>query len=194
MDSAVVATVFAVVFAAELPDKTAVASLIMSTRFKAAYVFAGVAVAFAVHTALAVAAGSLVARLPHRLLGVIVGAVFLIGALLLVRRRADPGEVQRTRQPSRPSFLKVAAASFAVIIVAEFGDITEILIANFAAKYHDPVPVAVGAVLALWLAAGLAIIGGRALSRVIPLTLISRLAAALMAVLGVLSLVSAANA
>jgi hypothetical protein len=59
VDLAVPATVFGVVFLAELPDKTALASLIRGSRYRPVFVWAGVAAAFAVHTALAVTAGSL---------------------------------------------------------------------------------------------------------------------------------------
>jgi putative Ca2+/H+ antiporter (TMEM165/GDT1 family) len=69
-----------------------------------------------------------------------------------------------------------------VIFAAEFGDLTQIMSANLAAKYHDPlsVGVGVGAVAALWVAAGLAIIGGRSLLKVIPVKWLSRGAAAVM--------------
>src|ERR1700744_5471868 len=59
MSLAVAATVFAVIFFAELPDKTALASLVLGSRYRPSYVFAGVAAAFTVHAALAVAAGTL---------------------------------------------------------------------------------------------------------------------------------------
>ena len=49
MSLAIAATVFAVIFLAELPDKTALASLILGSRYRPSYVFAGVASAFAVH-------------------------------------------------------------------------------------------------------------------------------------------------
>ena len=59
MDFALVATCFAVVFVAELPDKTALATLVLGSRYRPLFVFAGVAAAFAVHVVLAVGAGSL---------------------------------------------------------------------------------------------------------------------------------------
>ncbi len=78
-------------------------------------------------------------------------------------------------------------------MLAELGDMTQIITANLAAKYHHPVAVAAGAVLALWAAAAVAILGGRSLTRFVPLVLIARLAAVVMAVLGVVSIVSAAG-
>ena len=58
-------------------------------------------------------------------------------------------------------------ASFIVIFVAEWGDLTQILTANLRARYHSPVSVGVGAVLALWSVAGLAVIGGQTVMRLI---------------------------
>lgn len=66
MSLAIAATAFGVIFLSELPDKTALASLILGSRYRPAYVFAGVAAAFAVHVGLAVAAGSLLTLIPRR--------------------------------------------------------------------------------------------------------------------------------
>lgn len=90
-----------------------------------------------------------------------------------------------------PGFWRVAWTGFAVILVAEFGDLTQIATATLAARYHDPPSVAVGAVLALWAVAALAIVGGRGLLKVIPLTWVTRIAAAIMLVLAGISLATA---
>lgn len=63
--------------------------------------------------------------------------------------------------------------------------------ASFAARYHDPLSVGIGPTLALWVVAGLAIAGGRGLLKIIPLTWISRIAAAIMLVLAGISLAAA---
>jgi len=194
VNSAVAATVFLLVFPAELPDKTALASLILGTRYRPLYVFAGAAAAFAVHAVLAVAAGSLLGLAPRRWVDLIVGALFLLGAFLLLRGRGETGEPGGLPPPDRASSVKIAVGSFGLIMVAEFGDITQIITANLAAKYHDPVAVIVGAVVALWAVAAVAILGGRGLVKVIPLMLIARLAAAVMAVLGVVNVVGAVTA
>ena len=62
--------------------------------------------------------------------------------------------------------------------------------ANLAAKY-DWLSVGIGALLALWAVAALAILGGQVLLRVIPLKLIVRAAALVMMALAALSLVAA---
>jgi putative Ca2+/H+ antiporter (TMEM165/GDT1 family) len=192
MNLAVLGTVFGLVFLAELPDKTALASLVLGTRYRPLYVFAGAAAAFAVHVTLAVALGSLLTLLPHRTLQAIVGALFLFGAVLLLRgRHGGQDENLAIAEGTAPTFPRVASTAFLVILVAEFGDLTQIVTANLAAKYHDPFTVGLGAVLGLWAVAALAIAGGRSLLRFIPVTVITRVAAAIMAVLATISLVAA---
>jgi Ca2+/H+ antiporter, TMEM165/GDT1 family len=139
------------------------------------------------------AAGSVLGMLPHRWLELIIGVVFLIGAAVLLRSNIADGDAPSIGHPSYASFIRVSAASFGVIMLAELGDMTQIITANLAAKYHHPVAVLAGAVLALWAAAAVAILGGRSLIRLVPLVLIACLAAVVMAVLGVVSLVSAAG-
>ncbi len=194
MSLAIVATVFAVIFLSELPDKTALASLILGSRYHPGYVFAGVAAAFAVHVGLAIAAGSLLTLLPHRPLEIIVAVAFAAGAVLLLRGRHESeseSDEAVELHGKAPSFWRVAWMSFAVILVAEFGDLTQIATATLAARYHDPLSVGTGAVLALWAVAGVAIAGGRGLLKLIPLTWITRAAAAIMLVMAGISIVAA---
>ncbi|MFD4140343.1 TMEM165/GDT1 family protein [Streptomyces sp. NPDC058572] len=186
----VMAITFGVVFLAELPDKTALAGLMLGTRYRASYVFAGVATAFAVHVALAIAAGSVLTLLPHRLVQAVVGLLFLAGALMLLLKKSD-GEEEHIKAPADQSFWKVSGAGFMLILVAEFGDLTQIMTANLAARYDSPVSVGLGAVLALWAVAGMGILGGRTLMKYVPLRLITRVAACLMLALAGFSLYEA---
>ncbi|MFJ7774593.1 TMEM165/GDT1 family protein [Streptomyces yangpuensis] len=185
----ITAIAFGVVFLAELPDKTALAGLMLGTRYRASYVFAGVAAAFAVHVALAIAAGSVLTLLPHRLVQAVVGVLFLLGAAMLLLKKDDGDE--EIKPPADQSFWKVSGAGFMLILVAEFGDLTQIMTANLAARYDDPVSVGIGAVLALWAVAGIGILGGRTLMKYVPLRLITKVAAAVMAALAVFSLYEA---
>ena len=228
MNLAVLATVFGVIFVAELPDKTALASLVLGTRYRPVFVFAGAAAAFVVHVVLAVSAGSVLFLLPHRALQAVVAVLFALGAFLMLRRKDDddaegrapedraagepdrpqqeppgdlpgggaPGGVATlirpvTRVLTRDGFGTVAWRSFAVVFVAEFGDLTQLVTANLSARYHDPLTVGVGAVLGLWAVAALAIVGGRQLLRVVPFTWITRVAAVAMAGLAIASLIAA---
>jgi putative Ca2+/H+ antiporter (TMEM165/GDT1 family) len=185
-------TAFAIILPAELPDKSALACLVMGSRYRPVFVFAGAATAFALHVALAVAAGGVLDLLPHRPLQVVAGAGFAAGAVLLLRQRRATGE-ELAREPGRGGFLPVAGTSFVVILAAEFGDLTQIITANLTATYHDPVAVGIGSALALWTVAGLAVAGGRGLLKVIPVTWLSRAAALVMLVLAAASLAAAAR-
>ncbi|MFE9168150.1 TMEM165/GDT1 family protein [Streptomyces kebangsaanensis] len=182
----VLALTFGVVFLAELPDKTALAGLVLGTRYRASYVFAGVAAAFLLHVTLAVAAGSVLTLLPQRIVQALTGVLFLGGAAMLLLKK-DDGE-EEIRRPEDQSFWKVAGTGFMLILVAEFGDLTQIMTANLAARYDNPLSVGLGAVLALWSVAGLGIVGGKALMKRVPLGLITRIAALLMLALGAWSL------
>lgn len=191
MNVVVAVTVFAVIFPAELPDKTALASLVLGSRYRPGYVFAGVAAAFAVHVGLAVAAGSLLGLLPRRPLQAVAAALFVLGAILLLRGRPEHGDEHVDLHGRPPGFWRVAITSFTVIVIAEFGDLTQIATATLAARYHDPASVALGAVLALWAVAALAIVGGRSLLKVIPLVWVTRIAALVMLILAGFSLAAA---
>ncbi len=63
------------------------------------------------------------------------------------------------------SHRRTAITAFFVIFLAEWGDLTQILTANLAAHYHDALSVGIGALLALWTVAGLAVVGGQSLLR-----------------------------
>jgi Ca2+/H+ antiporter, TMEM165/GDT1 family len=196
VDLAIALTTFVVIFPAELPDKSMFASLVLGSRFRPLPVFCGVAAAFAVHVVIAVSIGSVFALLPQRLVLVVAAALFAGGAAWLLLGREDDqdaaGEAPRTMADQRP--LRVALASFGVIFVGEWGDITQITTANLAARYGDPVSVGIGALLALWSVAALALTVGRRLLQRIPTRLVRRLTGAALAVLAVVTVAEAVRA
>jgi putative Ca2+/H+ antiporter (TMEM165/GDT1 family) len=194
VDLAVVLTTFVVIFPAELPDKSLFASLVLGTRFRPLPVFCGVAAAFAVHVVIAVTVGGVfVALLPERVVLFVAAALFAGGAALLLLGKeevaADPAETVRAMADQRPAH--VAMASFGVVFLGEWGDITQITTANLAARYHDPLSVGIGAVLALWSVSALALSVGRGLVQRVPTRLVRRLTGLVLAVLAVVTLVEA---
>ena len=166
-------TTFLVVLPAELPDKTIFATLILASRYRPRYVFIGAAAGFLVQVVIAVAAGGALSLLPHRAVQAVTAVAFLVGAVLLWRQKPGDDEDVK-RDSSRNAFWPVAMTSFIVVALAEFGDLTQIMTATLAAKYHDPLGVGVGAALALWTACGLAVIVGWKLLKVIPFTWLTR--------------------
>jgi putative Ca2+/H+ antiporter (TMEM165/GDT1 family) len=186
LDLAVIGTTFALVFVGELPDKTAVAGVVLGSRFPWLWSFAGMAAAFLVHVVIAVTAGSLLRLLPHRPVEAVVATLFLLGAILIWREGVE-GEQHEEEQVQAAvadaGFWRVAGLGFGVIFVAEWGDLTQILTANLAARCHSPLSVGIGAVLGLWSVGLLAILGGRTLLKVVPIVWITRVAALAMVVL-----------
>jgi Ca2+/H+ antiporter, TMEM165/GDT1 family len=165
---AVVFAVFPIIFLGELPDKTMFASLVMSTRGRPAVVWLGAAAAFTVHVVIAVTVGvALFHLLPHQVLDAVVAGMFLVGAALALREAAKERRDEELVEREVASHRRIAVTAFVVIFLAEWGDLTQILTANLAAHYHDPLSVALGAVLALWTVAALAVVSGQSLLRVI---------------------------
>jgi putative Ca2+/H+ antiporter (TMEM165/GDT1 family) len=193
---AVFAAVFAVTFLAELPDKSLFATLVLGTRYNPLYAWAGTAVAFAVHVAIAVAAGQALATLlPHRLLEAIVAGLFVAGAVYLLVtsfRHEDREGMDAVRQGEQPpSFTWVAGMAFAVVFLAEWGDITQVTTANLTARYDDPVSVFLGATLGLWAAAALAVAVGAKSLNIIPMAWVRRISAAILFGFGIYSAIAA---
>lgn len=193
MSLAIAATVFAVIFTAELPDNSSIASLILGSRYRPAWVFTGVAAAFAVHVGLAIAAGNLLGLLPRRPLEIGVAVVFAIGAVLLLRGDDDDNDDAQVQvKGTAPGFWRVAWTGFVVILAAEFGDLTQVTTVTLAARYHDdPASVAIGAILGLWAVGALAVAGGRGLVKLLPVVWISRIAAVIMLILAGVSIAAA---
>ncbi len=164
----VIVAVFPIIFLGELPDKTMFASLVMSTRGRPFMVWLGAAAAFAVHVVIAVTVGvALFHLLPRRALDAFVAAMFLTGAALALREATKAREEEELVEREVASHRRTAVTAFLVIFLAEWGDLTQILTANLAAHYHDAFSVGIGAVLALWAVAGLAVVGGQSLLRVV---------------------------
>ena len=168
MQLAVVVAVFPIIFLGELPDKTMFASLVMSTRGRPAIVWLGAAAAFTVHVVIATTIGvALFHLLPHRALEALVAVMFLAGAVLAMREAVKERSEQELVDREVASHRRIAVTAFLVIFIAEWGDLTQILTANLAAHYHDALSVGVGALLALWTVAALAVVSGQSILRVI---------------------------
>jgi len=180
---------FPIVFLGELPDKTMFANLLMATRGRPGAVWLGSALAFLVHVVLAVTAGvALFHLLPHRAVDAVVAALFLFGAVYAWREAGRQEDELSRREARRHGALLTA---FIVIFVAEWGDLTQILIANLAARYHAALSVGVGSLLALWAVGALAVVGGQALLRVVAVATVRKVTAVALLGIGIYTLVLA---
>lgn len=185
MDPLVVLTVFPIIFIGELPDKTMFASLVMATRGRPRQVWLGAAGAFVVHVVIAVTLGlAIFAVLPHRAVEALVAVMFLFGAAYAWREGTKDEEKVAEKEASRHG---VVATAFIVIFIAEWGDLTQILTVNLAAKYHSPLSVGVGAVLALWAVAALAVASGQTLLRHMNISTLRKITAGVLLLLAAYS-------
>ena len=172
MDLTTIAVVFGSIFIVELPDKTFIAALVLSTRYKPLAVWIGVGLAFGVQTLVAVTVGFLATLLPEQLVQGVAIAIFLIGAVVLFRTApgADAAEKEQeeefaAKSTENRSFFKAAVASFLVLFAAEWGDLSQLLTISLVGRYDDHVSVFIGAWSALLVVSGLAVLVGRVLLR-----------------------------
>lgn len=197
MEVGTVLTVFAVIALAEIPDKTMIATIVMGARGMPLWVWLGAACAFLVHVGLAVVAGQLLARLPHTALEVVVTILFAGGAayLLFVPEREEAVRGEREALAEQPGrHLRVLASAFGVILIGEFGDLTQVLTISFVAKTHEPASVALGAAAALLMVSAVAAFSGRALVRIVPTAVIRRAGGVVLAGFTAFSLAQLAGA
>jgi Ca2+/H+ antiporter, TMEM165/GDT1 family len=175
---ALIASTFGLIALAELPDKTMIATLIMGSRSRPLFVWIGASAAFLVHVTLAVVAGRLLTLLPHKALEIAITVIFLLGAAYLLfvpeKEEESRGETEAAAESARTGW-RVILTAFGVIVVGEFGDLTQLLTVSLVARYHQPVSVFIGALAALICVAALGAFGGRFLLRVLPVSAIRRL-------------------
>ncbi len=195
MDLGIAALTFGTIFLVELPDKTFIAALVLSTRYRALAVWIGVGLAFLVQTVVAVTAGALATLLPDLLIKSVALLIFLVGAVVLFRTApgADAEEKEQeqeyaARATEPKTFLKAVVASFLVLFAAEWGDLSQLLTISLVAKYHDHLSVFVGAWAALLTVSGLAVLMGRLLLRHLRLSVLHYVGAAVCLLLAAITL------
>lgn len=182
------ARAFVTVFPAELPDKTMVATIVLVARYhRPVWVWVGAAGAFAVHVVVAVAAGSAIGLLPDAVVGAVVTVMFAVGAAVLLRaaRSAEPDVIDDDAAGAVASIGATVAGSFGLVVVAEWGDLTQLATASLAAESGAPFATAVGAWLALISVAAIAAVFGRQLVARVPIHRVNYIGATVFAALAI---------
>ena len=115
--------------------------------------------ALSVQSVIAVIAGSLLSKLPHEYVRIGSGALFIVCAIVMwLRKQDDEKEAKEAT-----GFWRTLASVFTVIFIAEWGDLTQIGTAAFAAKYHNWPVIMIASCAALWCVAAIAVfVGNRA--------------------------------
>lgn len=198
LDLTTMALVFGAIFLVELPDKTFIATLVMSTRFRPLLVWIGVGLAFLVQTLVAVVAGGLLAKLPTTPVQLVAIAMFLIGGVILLKGAAgaDAEEAETEEEFAEKSNRQVrgwqiVSMCFGIIFLAEWGDLSQLLTASMVLKYGEPVSVFLGAWAALLAVSALGAALGRTLLTRMKLSTIRRIGGVVclvLALVGILEL------
>jgi putative Ca2+/H+ antiporter (TMEM165/GDT1 family) len=186
LDFKLFGAVFGVIFVAELPDKTALATLVLATRYAPLPVFVGASLALTVQSLVAIAAGGLVSLLPARPVHIAAGLLFLVSAVVMWRRKEeDESDLAKAGERKAPTFSRALASTFAVVFIAEWGDLTQLATAGLAARYHNLVTVFCGATLALWAVTGIAVLVGHRAGALLNPDVTKKVAAGIFFALGI---------
>ncbi len=171
---------FVLVLPAELPDKTMLATLLLTARYRPWPVLVGVSGAFAVQCTIAVAFGSVLSLLPQRAVAAVVAVLFGIGAALLLwegfgapRGEDGTGDGNGADETSP---VRIAGISFGVLFAAEWGDASQFATAALTARFAAPLAVGIGAWLALVTVAAFAALVGNRCAHRLPTRWIQRVA------------------
>ena len=194
MSLSVILTAFILVVPVELPDKTFVATLVLATRYRPLLVWIVVGLAFGVQTLVAVTLGRVIAELPHRPVSAVAAALFLIGGVVLLRgaRRADEEEAETEAEfagkgRATATGLRAVTTSFAILFVAEWGDLSQLLTAGLVVRGGHPASVFVGAWAGLLFVSGVGALAGRWLLGRVRLATIRRVGGVLCLLLAALT-------
>ena len=122
---------YGAVFVAEIVgDKLLYTTGVLATRYRSASVVLGMAFAFMLKMAVAVAIGAAITQLPRRFVAVVTGASF-VGVAIAVWRKPDI----RKPKAKDATVLTGATVAFLAIFLSEWGDVGQVTAAGMAAKF-----------------------------------------------------------
>jgi putative Ca2+/H+ antiporter (TMEM165/GDT1 family) len=174
-----------IVALAEMGDKTQLLSLVLAARFRKPWpIVWGILVATLANHALAGGLGAWVTSLMGpTVLRWVLGVSFLaMAAWMLVPDKLDDDDADVT-----PKF-GVFGTTVIAFFLAEMGDKTQIATVMLAAEYQSWVWVVAGTTLGMMLANAPVVWFGERITRLVPLTWVHRISAAVFVVLGLLVL------
>ena len=178
---------FALIFLAELPDKTFAAILLLATRHHPFPVFTGAAVAYVIQTIVALLFGRFIGLLPHQVVHIGAGLLFLGFAAVMWRDR-NSHEKRPHLQKVKPRFSQAAWAAFLVIFIGEWGDLTQLATVTLVAKTGRPWIIFWSALSALWVTTAIGVTLGHHAKKIIKPKVLHTIAAVAFAIVGILLL------
>lgn len=174
-------TSYALIFAAEIGDKSQLVCMTLAARHRATPVILGAIAAFSLLNILAVIFGVGIATwLPDYIVSGVVSLLFAIFGLQSLFFSADEEEDEPTEKSSHGLFF----TTFLLITVAEFGDKTQLAVVALSST-AVPAAIWIGSTLALSSSAILGVLAGRTLLQKIPLALLHRISGFIFIVLAI---------
>jgi Ca2+/H+ antiporter, TMEM165/GDT1 family len=172
---------FAVIFVAEMGDKTQLVAMMFALRYRWWVVLGAITAATTAVHVLSVAIGHFLgAAIPTQLLGLLAGVMFVFFGLWTLRGDSlTDEEKSKTEKAAAPAFFVVMSA----FLLAELGDKTMLATVTLAAD-HDWLGVWIGSTVGMVVADGLAILVGAVAGKHLPERLIQIVAAALFLLFG----------
>ena len=173
-----------VVALAEIGDKTQLLAFILAAQFrKPVPIILGILIATLANHALAAALGlSVAALIEPQTLRWVLGLSFIAMAIwILIPDRLDEDDAKLAR-------FGVFGTTLIAFFIAEIGDKTQVATVALAAQYQSIVLVVAGTTLGMLIANVPAVILGDRIAGRLPVHLVHRIAAAIFALLGLLTL------
>ena len=156
---------FALIALAEIGDKSQLVCMTLAARHRHWPVILGATAAFLILNALAVLFGAGVAAwVPERVTAAIVALLFGAFGIHALRTQDDDESEEVVERPGHGIFF----TTLLLILVAEFGDKTQIAVAGLAGSMA-PLPVWIGATTALVMVSALGVWAGRTVLQRLPL-------------------------
>jgi len=205
MDWSVLLSTFGLIFVAELGDKTQLAVVTQTCKYRQPWaVFLGASLALTGVTALGAVSGHLLGQvIPEAVLQIIAALAFVVMGLLIGREAARAqtnesaqeemtsacaydGSQEPASTPAHAWNWKAFNSTLGLLFVAELGDKTQLAVLSLAGKHESPWTVLFGGALALISVTALGVIGGQGLCRIIPERVLLWISALAFVVMGVL--------
>jgi Ca2+/H+ antiporter, TMEM165/GDT1 family len=163
--ASVALSTFALIALAEIGDKSQLVCVTLASRHRHWPILLGATTAFVILNALAVLFGaSIAAWVPERLMAGIVAVMFAAFGVHALLNQDDGDAEDVTEKPGHGIFF----TTLLLILVAEFGDKTQIAVAGLAGSMAA-IPVWVGATIALVMVSALGVWAGRTVLQRLPL-------------------------
>lgn len=197
MDWQILFSTFGLVFVAELGDKTQLAVMTQTCKFRRPWaVFMGGSIALVVVTALGAIGGKVLgAFIPDMLIRAVAALGFIIMGILIwieSSKRSSGQENACSLEEASCSDVEkkwdwqAFAATFSLLFFAELGDKTQLAVLGVASKQPAAWSVFAGGALALTTVTALGVVGGQQLCQLIPEKLLLKVSSVAFIVLGIL--------